>query len=75
MKKHNVKKITGIKVVTEIQGKTDRPTMPRPVTFDEKTKYNRNREKNRIRKEIYESQIIDGDAEERVAFIRWEDLR
>ena len=75
MKKHNVKKITGIKVVTEIQGKTDRPTMPRPVTFDEKTKYNRNREKNRIRKEIDESQIIDGDAEERVAFIRWEDLR
>lgn len=55
MKKHNVKKITGIKVVTEIQGKTDRPTMPRPVIFDEKTKYNRNREKNRIRKEIYES--------------------
>lgn len=55
MKKHNVKKITGIKVVTEIQGKTDRPTMPRPVTFDEKTKYNRNREKNRIRKEIDES--------------------
>lgn len=29
--------------------------MPRPVTFDEKTKYNRNREKNRIRKEIDES--------------------
>jgi hypothetical protein len=50
MKKHKVKKVKGIKVVTEIEGKKDREKMPRPVTFDMDTKYDRHREKKKLRK-------------------------
>ena len=54
MKKHNVKKVKGIKVVTKIEGKEDREKMPRPVTFDIDTKYDRHREKKKPRKELKE---------------------
>ena len=54
MKKHNVKKVKGIKVVTEIEGKKDREKMPRSVTFDMDTKYDRHREKKKLRKELEE---------------------
>ena len=53
-KKHKVKKVKGIKVVTKIEGKKDREKMPRPVTFDMDTKYDRHREKQKLRKELKE---------------------
>ena len=51
MKKHKVK---DIKVVTKIEGKEDWEKMPRPVTFDMDTKYDRHREKQKLRKELEE---------------------
>ena len=54
MKKHKVKKVKGIKVVTKIEGKKDREKMPRSVTFDMDTKYDRHREKKKLRKELKE---------------------
>ena len=52
MKKYKVRKVKGIRIVTKIQGKTDRGMMPRPVTFDMKTRYDRAREKKQVRREI-----------------------
>ena len=54
MKKHKVKKVKDIKGVTKIEGKEDREKMPRPVTFDIDTKYDRHREKKKLRKEFKE---------------------
>ena len=54
LKKHRVKKIKGIKVVTKVQGRTDRAITPRPAVFNMKTKYDRGREKRQIWKEIDE---------------------
>ena len=54
LKKHRVKKIKGIKVVTKMQGKANRAIIPRPVVFSMKTKYDRGREKRQARKEIDE---------------------
>lgn len=54
MKKHKVKKVKDIKVVTKIEGKEDREKMPRLVTFDIDTKYNRHRERKKLRKELKE---------------------
>ena len=52
MKKHKVKKIKGLKVVEEIKSDHDRPFIPPGAVFDMKTKYDRNREKEKIRKEL-----------------------
>lgn len=52
MKKHKVKKINGVKVVTEIKSDHDRPLLPPGAVFDMKTKYDRKREKENLRKEI-----------------------
>ena len=52
MKKHKVKKINGVKVVTEIKSDHDRPLFPPGAVFDMKTKYDRKREKKNLRKEI-----------------------
>ena len=52
MKKYKVRKVKGIRIVTKNQGKTDRGMMPRPVTFDLKTRYDRAREKKQVRREI-----------------------
>jgi len=52
MKKHIVKKINGVKVVTEIKSDHDRPLLPPGAVFDLKTKYDRKREKENLRKEI-----------------------
>ena len=52
MKKHKVKKIKGVKVVEEIKSDHDRPLIPPGAVFDMKTKYDRNREKEKIRKEL-----------------------
>ena len=52
MKKHKVKKINGVKVVTEIKSDHDRPLLPPSAVFDMKTKYDRKREKEKLRKEI-----------------------
>ena len=52
MKKYKVRKVKGIRIVTKNQGKTDRGMMPRPVTFDMKTRYDRAREKKQVRREI-----------------------
>ena len=52
MKKYKVRKVKGIRIVTKNQGKTDRGMMPRPVTFDMKTRYYRAREKKQVRREI-----------------------
>lgn len=52
MKKFKVRKVKGIRIVTKNQGKTDRGMMPRPVTFDMKTRYDRAREKKQVRREI-----------------------
>ena len=57
MKKHKVKKVKGVKVVSEIKKDSDRPMIPPSVTFDLKTKYDRKREKAKIRKEINEEQL------------------
>ena len=54
LKKHRVKKIKGIRVVTKVQGRPDRAIMPRPAVFNMKTKYDRGREKRQARKEIDE---------------------
>ena len=54
LKKHRVKKIKGIKVVTKAQGRPDRASMPRPAVFNMKAKYDRGREKRQARKEIDE---------------------
>lgn len=52
MKKHKVKKVNGVKVVTEIKSDHDRPLLPQGAVFDMKTKYDRKREKKNLRKEI-----------------------
>ena len=54
MKKHKVKKIKGVKVVEEIKSDHDRPLIPPGVVFDMKTKYDRKREKEKLRKELEE---------------------
>ena len=54
MKKHKVKKITGVKVIEEIKKDHDRPLIPPGAIFDVKTKYDRKREKEKIRKELEE---------------------
>ena len=54
LKKYKVKKVKGIKVVTKVQGRSDRVIMPRPAVFNMKTKYDRGREKRQARKEIDE---------------------
>ncbi len=54
MKKHKVKRIKGIKVVTEIKPDHDRPVLPRSAVFDLKTKYDRKRDKAKLRREIDE---------------------
>jgi len=55
MKKHKVKKIKGVKVVTEIKSDHDRPLLPPGAVFDLKTKYDRKRDKEELRREISES--------------------
>ena len=52
MKKHKVKKINGVKVVTEIKSDHDRPLLPPGAVFDMKTTYDRKREKENLRKVI-----------------------
>ncbi len=54
MKKHKVKKIKGVKVVEEIKSDHDRSLIPPGVVFDMKTKYDRKREKEKLRKELEE---------------------
>ena len=54
MKKHTVKKIKGIKVVKPIKKDHDRPLIPPGIVFDLKTKYDRKREKEKLRKQIDE---------------------
>ncbi len=54
MKKHKVKKIKGVKVIEEIKKDHDRPLIPPGAIFDMKTKYDRKREKEKIRKELEE---------------------
>ena len=55
MKKHKVKKINGVKVVTEIKSDHDRPLLPPGAVFDMKTKYDRKREKENLRTELDKS--------------------
>ena len=55
MKKHKVKKIKGVKVVTEIKSQHDRALLPPGAVFELKTKYDRKRDKEELRKEISES--------------------
>ncbi len=50
--KHKVKKIRGIKVVTEIKNKEGRPLVPRTAVFESAVKYDRNRAKTQLRREI-----------------------
>ena len=54
MKKHKVKKVNGVKVVTRIKGDHERPLLPAGAVFAMKTKYDRNREKDALRKAIDE---------------------
>ncbi len=54
MKKYKVKKVKGVKVVSEIKKDSDRPTIPPSVAFDLKTKYDRTREKAALRKTLDE---------------------
>ena len=54
MKKHKVKKIKGVKVVEKIKSDHDRPLIPPGAVFDMKTKYDRKREKEKLRKELEE---------------------
>ena len=54
MKKHQVKKVKGVKVVTDVQKDSGRPLFPAPAVFDSKNKYNRQRDKEQLRKEIEE---------------------
>ena len=55
MKKHRVKKIKGIKVVTNVQGRSDRAVMLRPAVFTMKTKYDRGREKRQAGRRVMNS--------------------
>jgi len=59
MKKHKVKKVKGVKVVTEVRKKADRPAIPPGAVFDMKTKYDRQREKENLRKELNHSDDKD----------------
>lgn len=52
MKKYKTKHIHGVRVVSRIHGKANRPLMPRPAVFKKATNYDRNREKARLRKDI-----------------------
>ncbi len=54
MKKHKVKKIKGVKVVEEIKSDHDRPLIPPGAVFDMKTKYDRKREKEKLKRSIEE---------------------
>ena len=51
MKKYKVKKIKGIKVVEKIKKDHERPLIPPCIIYNMKTKYNRKREKETLRKE------------------------
>ena len=55
LKKHRVKKIKGIKVVTKVQGRPDRAIMPRPAVFTMKTKNDRGREKRQAGRRLMNS--------------------
>ena len=55
LKKHRVKKIKGIKVVTKVQGRPDRAVMPRPAVFTMKTKNDRGREKRQAGRRLMNS--------------------
>lgn len=59
MKKHKVKKAKGVKVVTEVRKKADRPAIPPGAVFDMKTKYDRKREKEKLHKELKHSDDMD----------------
>lgn len=49
MKKNKVKAVTAIDIMAKTRG---RGRLPKPATFSDRRKYNRNRRKNSDRKEI-----------------------
>ena len=51
MKKHRIKKVSGVKVVEKIKKDNDRPLVRRTAVFADCTKYRRAREKSRMRRE------------------------
>ena len=59
MKKHKVKTIKGVKVIKIVKKDSDRPTIPPGVVFDMKTKYDRKRDKEKLRREHEHSNDMD----------------
>ena len=52
MKKKETAAMRQIRLANMVK-RTERPTMPRPVVFKDKTKYNRQRDKLALKKEGY----------------------
>lgn len=52
--KYKQKKIKGIRVTEKVEGKKERPLFPRAAVFKSKKAYDRNRDKQNLRKELRE---------------------